>query len=99
MTDKMMAQKKELCPLCNKFGDNIHYLAVKKVVKEDVISQVREERYLTCSNSNCCVVFYNIYGDRIFLVEDINMGANFDEITKSKGVECSLTTNCHNCHK
>ena len=90
-------ENKQVCPLCSTIGNSIHYLAVEMVVKKDLISEVTKEQYFVCTNSNCDVVFYNQYQDRIFLVQDINMESNFKEITKSNGHECN--SNCRNCNK
>lgn len=90
---------KQPCPLCNMVGNHIHYLAVERVVKEDVVSQVKRETYFTCVNDNCDVVFYNEYNDGIFLAQDINMGADFDEITKTNKNKCNSNSKCGGCKK
>ena len=85
------------CPLCKKLGNNIHYLAVEIIVKEDVLSEVTKEAYFVCTNKSCDVVFYNENKDRIFLSQDINMGADFDEITKTNNSGCNSA--CGNCNR
>jgi len=52
------AENKQPCALCNVLGNNIHYLAVEILVKEDLISQVTKEEYFTCTNKSCDVVFF-----------------------------------------
>ena len=88
-------ENKTPCPLCNTLGNNIHYLAVEMLVKEELISEVTKEEYFVCDNGNCDIVFYNKYSDKLFLVQDINMGANFDEVTKSNKSKCN--SKCENC--
>jgi len=90
-------ENKQPCALCNASGNNIHYLAVETLVKEDLISLVTKEEYFVCTNKSCDVVFFNKYGDRLFLVQDINMGANFDEVTKSNDSKCN--SKCGSCNK
>lgn len=96
---KNIGLEKIYCPLCKNAGNNIHYLAIKKVVKESSISAVREETYFACTDNSCDVVFYNKEGDRIFLTQDINMAADFDEITKPGGCNCNSNVGCSNCTK
>ncbi len=100
-TNIYINNKKTLCPLCNNIGQNVHYLVLKETVKADVISQVNEETYFVCRNNECDVVFYNKYGDRIFLTQDINMKSNFTEVTKNKeeGCNCKNESNCNSCKK
>jgi len=90
-------KNKQPCSLCNTLGNSIHYLAVEILVKEDLTSQVTKEEYFTCTNDSCDVVFFNECGDRLFLVQDINMGANFDEVTKSNESKCN--SKCGSCNK
>ncbi|MBU5677154.1 hypothetical protein KQI88_12100 [Alkaliphilus sp. MSJ-5] len=91
-------ENKKSCPLCNTLGNNIHYLAVEMVVKEDIISEVTKEDYFVCINNSCDAVFYNESGNRIFLAQDINMGANFDEVTKQYGCKCNSDSKCGSCN-
>ena len=87
----------ENCPLCNELGNNIHYLAVEIVVKEEVLSEVTKEAYFVCNNRDCEAVFYNKIKDRIFLAQDINLSANFDEIIKPKSEAKSCAGKCGKC--
>lgn len=89
-------EHKQTCPLCNTFGNSIHYLAVEMAVKNELISEVTKDQYYVCTDNSCEVVFYNQYEDRIFLVQDINMRANFDEMTKSTEHKCS--SKCGECN-
>lgn len=87
----------KVCPLCKELGDHIHYLVVTRLVKEDVAPQIREGVYFTCSNGSCDVVFYNEDEDRIILAQDINMAADFDEVTRSKSHQGNCNSKCSNC--
>ncbi|ABW19651.1 hypothetical protein [Alkaliphilus oremlandii] len=94
---KNIGRSAENCPLCNKLGNNIHYLAVEIVVKEELLSEVTKEAYFVCNNRDCEAVFYNRIKDRIFLVQDINLSANFDEIIKPEADGKSCAGKCGKC--
>lgn len=77
------------CPLCKEIGDNIHYLAIRELVKKDLVKNVVEGLYFTCANKDCDLVFYREDENIIFLVQDINMEADFNQVVRGQG--------CNNC--
>ncbi|AKL94130.1 hypothetical protein CACET_c06200 [Clostridium aceticum] len=85
---KKNEKTKKECPLCGKPSGNIHYLAIRPVVKEDLKKLVQEDSYYICNNSDCDVVFFNEETEIIFLTRDIDMTSNFYEVSKSN-TKCS----------
>ncbi|AOY76042.1 hypothetical protein [Clostridium formicaceticum] len=90
---KSNTQKKK-CPLCKKLSGSIHYMAIRPVVKEDLEKFVQKDNYYICNNADCDVVFFNEGEDIIFLTRDINMAANFQEVSKNH-TKCNK--GCEDC--
>lgn len=83
------------CPLCKEECKGLNYMAVKPVVKEDLQKLVQQDQYFICNNGECDVVFFNEGEEIIFLTRDINMSADFQEVTKKEKGSCG--NNCHGC--
>ena len=88
---------KKKCPLCNQEGEYIHYSVLKNVVKTDLKDFVEYQNYFTCINSDCEVVFYSEDEGQCWLVQDIDLSADFDAVTKIKKQDCSSCSG--GCHK
>ncbi|KAB3537694.1 hypothetical protein F8154_02475 [Alkaliphilus pronyensis] len=76
------------CPMCKRLGEAIHYLVVKTVVKKEVEAMVINEEYYTCRNNDCQVIIYNHDHNRVFLIQDINLSADFNGVTKDSTKTC-----------
>jgi len=89
------------CPLCKAEGEYIHYLAIEKVVKEELIYFVEAQNYYTCFNQDCEVVFFSEDKEQFWLIQDINLASDFDSITKLKKSNCGgCGGGCgSSCHK
>lgn len=86
------------CPLCKKKAKDLHFMAVKLVVKEELQKYVHQDQYYICNNNDCDVVFFNETGEFIFLTRDINMKANFQEVSKQGEASCKKGCNgCNGC--
>ncbi len=83
------------CPFCKGNGEYIHYQALQRVVKEDLIPFVEEKDYFTCTNSQCEIVFYSGDEEQYFLIQDINLASDFNEVTKLKRKNCSSCGGCN----
>lgn len=94
--NKMKEESSKKCPVCNKLSDAIHYMLVKPVVKDEVQKLVQREQYYICRNDDCDVVFFNDYQNIIFLTRDINMAADFNEISKQGNPSCNK--GCSGCN-
>ncbi len=85
---------KKNCPFCKRQGEYIHYLALQRVVKEELIPFVEAKDYFTCTNPNCEIVFYSGDEEQYFLIQDINLTSDFDEVTKAKQYNCGSCNGC-----
>ncbi|SDK04134.1 hypothetical protein [Natronincola ferrireducens] len=84
------------CPLCKEEAKYIYYLAVRPIVKENLQRLVQKDNYFICRNSQCDVVFFNQDENIIFLTQDINMAADFHEVSKPKSQSCK--EGCKGCN-
>ncbi|WP_026478050.1 hypothetical protein [Alkaliphilus transvaalensis] len=85
---KKIQEATKKCPLCHRESDYLHYLVVKSVVKEDLKKLVISEKYYTCKNSECEVVFFNGVEDVVYLLQDIDLSSDFNGVTKTKKPQC-----------
>ncbi|SET27300.1 hypothetical protein SAMN05660297_01867 [Natronincola peptidivorans] len=83
-TDELERQ----CPLCKEKSKNINFMAVKPVVKQDLQRFVQKDNYYICRNTNCDVVFFNEEENIVFLTRDIDMSADFSEVSKNNKHKC-----------
>ncbi|MBM7615253.1 hypothetical protein [Alkaliphilus hydrothermalis] len=79
------------CPLCHDKAHSISYPAVKMVVKEELKELVVAGVYYACDCKDCEVVFFDEDGEQIFLVIDVDFGADFKEVTKEGIKSCGGT--------
>lgn len=83
------------CPLCKEKCKSLNYMAVRPVVKEDLQKFVCQDQYYICNNEDCDVVFFNEGEEQIFLTRDINLTADFQEVTKKDKGSCGKS--CKGC--
>lgn len=91
--------KKKECPICKQNGNNVHWQIIKKIVKEEMQYIVGSGSYYICTNNYCEVVFFSDDEEQIFLTQDVNMMADFNDISKSKKDGCDKCKGHIKCKK
>ncbi len=76
-------EPKKKCPVCHTESNYINYLVVKTVVKDEFKKLIKEDKYYTCNEKDCDVVFFDELEDQIFLLKDISLTADFEGVTKN----------------
>ncbi|ABR47427.1 hypothetical protein Amet_1219 [Alkaliphilus metalliredigens QYMF] len=95
-----LVKKEKKCPLCHEQGNSLYYMVVEAIVKEELMSLIRKQYYYICHSKDCDVIFYNDEEDQIFLTQDVNLGADFQAVTKQGSNQCGKGHhgNCHSCN-
>jgi len=72
-------------------AEAVHYLVVQTVLKKDLKDQVINTNYYTCSNKDCDLVFLSEDHQQMFLAQDIDFTADFNEVIRQQ-------KSCNGCH-
>lgn len=74
------------CPVCKSASKEAKNNSLKNIVKDDLKHLIVNESYYFCNNNLCEVVFFNKEYEKIFLLEDIDLMADF---SKQSGCGCN----------
>lgn len=79
-----LEKKTFICPICKSAAEEVHYVVVETVLKEDLKDLVANNSYYTCTNKDCDMVFFSEDQKQMFLTQDIDYTADFKQVTKAK---------------
>ena len=70
---------KSTCPVCGQKGRRVQTFTIRSLIKDQLLSAVRDTDYFFCANPNCAAVYYAASKDSVFQKDQLNIRVGLKE--------------------